>query len=299
MKVFITGGTGFVGSHIIEDLLASQHEVTALIRPGSEPHLSVPEHRITLVRGDISVPDSFANALRACDAVIHLVGIIREFPRRGITYQKLHIDATRNILQTAESGDISKFVHMSALGVKHDSPSGYFTTKAEAEDLVRNSTLNSTIFRPSVIFGPGDDFINYFADIIRRFHVIPIIGSGRYRMQPVHINNVSQAFVQSLETDSTTGHTYEIAGPDRYEFREMMRIIQSVLDTWAIPVYNPKFLMMALTKLLQRFQFFPVTENQIVMLYDENITDDDRMYHQLNIMPVPFEAGIREYLARK
>lgn len=261
MKVFITGSTGFVGSHVIPELLSRQHEVTALIRPGSESRLPVPQHQVTVVHGDIADPDSFAPALRTCDAVIHLVGIIREVPRRGITFQKLHLDATRNILRAAEAGDISKYVHMSALGARHDSPSGYFSTKAKAEDLVRNSPLDSTIFRPSIILGPGDDFINYFANIIRRFHIIPIIGSGRYRMQPVHINNISQAFVTSLETDSTSGQTYEIGGPDRYEFREMMQIIKSVLETWAIPVYNPKTLMMGFAKLLQRFQFFPVTED--------------------------------------
>ncbi|HKJ67788.1 MAG TPA: complex I NDUFA9 subunit family protein [bacterium] len=296
MKVFITGSTGFVGSYILRELLSRQHEVVALVRPGSASRLPLPEDKITRVQGDITDPDTYHPALQTCDAVIHLVGVIREFPRRGITYQKLHVDATRDLLRASEESCVAKFIHMSALGAHHGSASGYFHSKAKAEDLVRNSPLETTIFRPSIIFGPGDDFINYFANIIRRFHLIPIIGSGKYRMQPVHITNLSTAFVNSLETDQTTGQNYEIGGPDIYEFREMMEVIKSVLDTWAIPVYNPKLLMTGLAKLLQRFPFFPVTEDQIIMLYDENITDDDRIYRQLNITPIPFEAGIREYL---
>jgi len=296
MKVFITGGTGYVGSRIVRDLLDAGHEVVALVRDGSKSKLPVDPDRIEIVRGDALIPESFSKAIEDCDAVIHLIAIIREFPRKGITFEKLNLETTRNVLNEAVKHDITRFVYMSALGAKHDSPSGYFTTKARSEDLVRDSGLEYSIFRPSIIHGPGDEFINYFAGIMRTFHVIPIIGAGTYRMQPIHLRNVSQAFVQSLTSEVAVNKTYEVAGPDRYQYRDMMQKIKEAAGAWAIPMYQPKSLMVMLAKVLQYFAFFPVTEAQIIMLYDENITDDERIWEDFDFKPIGFEEGLREYL---
>lgn len=296
MKVFVTGGTGYVGSQIIQDLLNAGHEVTALVREGSESKLSADPDRIEIVKGDALEQESFSGALADCDAVIHLIAIIREFPQKGITFEKMNFETTKNVLEAARKHSISRFVYMSALGAKHDSKSSYFTTKAASEDLVKESGIDYTIFRPSIIHGPDDEFINYFAGIMRTFHVIPIIGAGRYRMQPIHLRNVSQAFVQSLTSVVAVNKTYEIAGPDRYPYRDMMGTIKGATGTWAIPMYQPKLLMVILAKLFQHFAFFPVTEAQIIMLYDENITEDNRIWEDFDIEPIGFEEGLREYL---
>lgn len=296
MKVFVTGGTGYVGSQIVQDLLGAGHEVSALVREGSESKLPAESEQIEIVRGDALEPESFSDALAGCKAVIHLIAIIREFPQRGITFEKMNFETTRNVLEAAQKHDISRFIYLSALGAKHDSESGYFNTKAASEDLIKESGLDYTIFRPSIIHGPNDEFINYFAGIIRTFHVIPIIGAGSYRMQPIHLRNVSQAFVQSMTSDVAVNKTYEVAGPDRYRYRDMMQKVKAATGTWAIPMFQPKLLMVMLAKVFQHFAFFPVTEAQITMLYDENITDDTRIWEDFDIEPIGFEESLKEYL---
>jgi len=296
MRVFLTGGTGYVGSRILQDLLSTGHEVSALVRPGSESKLPVNSDEITVVHGDILDKSSFSEALSQCDAAIHLIGIIREFPGKGITFEKFHVQATQNVLDAARENNIGRYVHMSALGARIDSPSGYFATKARAEELVVSSGLDYTIFKPSIIYGENDDFINYFAGIIKTFHVIPIIGKGTYRMQPISVKDVSQLFTQALTNSSAIGKTYEVAGPDRYEYKEMMQIVKSAIGTWAIPVHTPRAIMSPMAKLFQHFRFFPVTNDQIIMLYDENITDDTRIFEDFDIEPTPFREGIEAYL---
>jgi len=296
MHVFLTGSTGYVGGHLLHHLLAAGLEVSALVRPGSEAKLPVSEDSITILHGDATDPDSYTEELNNCDAAIHIIGVIREFPHRGINFEDAHVTATRNVVTAAADYNIQRFLYLSAVGTKHDSPSGYFSTKARAEDIVRESGLDYTIFRPSIMFGPDDEFINYFVDLMRTFHVIPLIGGARYRMQPVAIQDVCRVFIEALGAPETVGETYELAGPDRYEYKRMMKIVRRIAGTWAIPVHLPKQFMKGMAKLMQRFAFFPVTEDQITMLYDENITNDERIWELLGIERTGFEEGIAEYL---
>jgi len=296
MRVFLTGATGYVGRQILLDLIDAGHHPVALVRPGSASKLPINPEAITVAEGDGLKPDTFRNTLVGCDAIIHLVGIIREFPQKGITYRKSHVEFTRNLVNAATDAGISRFIHMSALGAKHDTSSGYFSTKAEAEEILRSSELDYTIFKPSIIFGPDDDFINYFAGMMRTFHVIPIIGAGRYRMQPISLYDVGQIFVRALATPETIGKTYELAGPDRYAYTEMMKKVRDIAGILAIPVHIPKILMSGMATLFQYLPFFPVTKAQIVMLYDENISDDTRVFELFDFQPTPFEQGISQYL---
>ncbi len=185
---------------------------------------------------------------------------------------------------------------MSALGVNIESDSQYFVTKARAEEMILASGLDYTIIRPSLIFGPGDEFINYFATIIHRFHTIPVIGHGKYRMQPVYIKDVTTAFVRTLADPEAIEQCYEMGGPERLEYKEMMQKVKNALDTWALTIHYPKSFMMTLASMFQYYHFFPLTLDQIIQLYEENITDDDRIFDQFNITKTPFEDTIIDYL---
>lgn len=296
MNVFLTGATGYVGNQICQDLLDAGHTVYILVRPGSESKISIQSENLIIVSGNALDRPSYDEAISQCEAIINIIGIIREFPRKGITYEKLHVRTTQLLIDAAKAHEITRFIQMSALGVKPDSPSGYFTSKAAAEARLRESGLDYTIFRPSVIYGPDDEFIHYFVGIMRNFHVIPIIGAGHYRMQPVSLYDVSQAFVRTLSEPESYGKTYELAGPDRYEYTEMMKLVRESAGITALPIHMPKLLMSAGATLFQHFAFFPVTRSQIVMLYDENITDDMRAFELFDITPTPFRRGIADYL---
>lgn len=300
MRVFITGGTGYVGQAIVNACAAAGHQVQLLVRPGSEHKLpqSIRESaNVAFMYGDVLQASTLAAAMQDCDAVIHLVGIIREFPRRGITFDKLHIEAARNVVQTAESLGIKRYIHMSALGARIGSHSGYSHSKGVAEQIVTGSSLAWTIFRPSVIFGPNDEFVNMLAGMIRTTPVVPVIGSGSYRLQPVALANVAEGFAKALLRPETAGKIYEVGGPYSYSYDEMIDEIAAALGKKRLHFHAPLWLMQPVIKVMQGFSFFPITQPQLQMLLEGNTCDPTAFINEFQVELVPFDKGIQEYLS--
>jgi len=292
MKIFITGGTGFVGGHLRAVLLAKGHEIRLLThKKGGAPEPGVEE-----VEGDVTRPETFAAKVNGCDATINLVGIIREFPGRGATFERLHVEATRNVIEAAKGAGIRRHLQMSALGTRPGATSAYHRTKFRAEELVRGSGLDWTIFRPAIIFGPRDAFVNLLADYVRNYPAVPVIGDGKYRLQPVSADDVARSFALALELPETIGQTFELCGPDRLSYNEMLDVIGRALGRQHVAkIHNPLPLMKAIVPLLQGFSFFPITMDQILMLVEENICDGS-WRETFRIEPERFEEGIGKYL---
>jgi NADH dehydrogenase len=296
MKVFLTGGTGFVGSEVLRQLVVAGHTVRCLVRPGSEKNLAAHEG-VQIHPGDATEPDTLEEALDGCDAVIHLVGIIREFPGRGITFEKLHFEATRNVVAEAEVQRVKRFVHMSANGTREKAVSSYHRTKWRAEETVRKSSLSWTIFRPSIIFGPGDAFVNMLADMVRKLPVMPVIGDGRYRMSPVAVEDVAASFVRSLALPETIGRTFHCCGPVSYSYNEVLDLIGEALGKSRVSkVHQPVGLMKPVVSLLENFSAFPLTTSQMTMLLEGNECDPKEWAEVFGIAPKSFPQGIRSYL---
>lgn len=231
-----------------------------------------------------------------CDAVINLVGIIREFPAREITFEKLHVEATAHVIAAASEWGISRYLHMSALGTRQNAVSDYHRSKWRAEELVRRSALQWTIFRPSLIFGPHDAFINMLADQMRRAPVMPVIGSGEYRLQPIHGNDVARCFALALGMPATIGQTYELCGTDRVSYNTLLDMIATALGRptpWK--PHLPLDMMKRIIPLLQKIPQFPITMDQLQMLLEENIGSSDwqKTFH---FLPRSLQGGIDEYL---
>ena len=195
MKVFVTGGTGFVGREILSQLLQAGLAVRVLVREGSADKLPEPE-KVEVHIGDITDGASLVGALDGCDAVIHLVGIIREFPGRGITFKKMHVAATENILEACDEQGVRRFLHMSSNGTRENGSTAYHQTKWLAEQMVRDSGLDWTIFRPSLIFGQGSEFVKMLTELIRRVPVVPVIGDGQY-LSLIHISEPTRRACRS------------------------------------------------------------------------------------------------------
>lgn len=297
MKIFLTGSTGFVGKQILQDLLDNKYTVRCIVRQGSAHKVAHSKDTgIDIVQGDITDAASLQGKLEGCDAVINLAGIIREFPGKGITFEKIHSGGTANLVHAAKSQGVKRFIQMSALGARRDGKTRYQQTKFRAEESVRNSGLDYTIFRPSIIFGPGDKFVNLFARMLTTQQFVPVIGNGRYQMQPVSVENVSMGFVKSIEQKNAVGKTFDVGGSEKVTFDKIIDIIGEVMCIPPHKIHIPAWIMSLAAEMLDWLPFFPVTHDQITMLLEGNVCDENPFYLHFNIRPVGFKEGISRYL---
>ncbi len=289
MRVLLTGATGFVGTHLVTALVDAGHRVVALVheRDGVLPS------GVEKVRGDVLDVDSLERAIRGCQAVVHLVGIIREFPAKGVTFKRLHVEATRNVLRACEMEGVSLFLHMSALGARGDSPARYHQTKFAAEELVRQSGLDYAVFRPSLILGPGSQFLEDMRRLMG-FRLVGLVGGGRYRLQPVAITDVVRAFVLALERKDLRGRTWELCGPRIYTLKELLEAMARAWGKGVVFFPLPAGLLGFMARFLDRFSWFPVTREQLLMLEEGSVCGDDTFYSVAGFAPIEVEGVLKE-----
>lgn len=296
MKIFVTGGTGFVGNEVVRQLIAQGHEVAALVRSGSEHKLDmVKSDRVKIHPGDVTEPDSLPQAMQGCDAVIHLVGIIREFPDKGVTFKRLHVEGSRNVIEAAVNQGIKRYLHMSANGVRLEATIDYHQTKWQAEQFVRDAALDWTIFRPSLIFGRGGEFVEMLADLIRKLPVVPVIGDGKYRMQPVSVHQVAETYVKALSLPETIGQIYYLGGSKSYTYDDILDLTGKALGKNNVhKIHQPVSMVKPFVKLLEGFKKFPLTQDQLAMLLEGNECDIQRWAKTFSIQPISYAEGIGE-----
>jgi NADH dehydrogenase len=295
-RVFVTGATGFVGRAVIQALRAEGHVVRCLVRRGSEADLHGFE-AIERVEGDILGPVQTLEAeMAGCDTVVHLVGIIREHKTRGITFDRLHLVGTRNVIVAAATAGARRLLHMSALGTRANARARYHRTKWAAEEAVRASGLAWTIFRPSVIYGPGDGFLSLLAGMVRRMPVVPVIGDGRQRLQPVPIEHVAQGFARAVTVETSVKQTYTVAGPDAVSMVELLQMIGAAMHRRVRLARVPMGLVRPVASALHRAPTFPVTPDQLLMLEEDNTGDPTPFYTTFGITPMPLAQGLRQVL---
>jgi NADH dehydrogenase len=293
-EVLVTGGTGFVGTHVCRALIARGHLPRLLVRVGSEAR--IPEdvrNACRVTPGDVTDREAVEFAAQGTSAIVHLVGIIREFPKRGVTFERLHVAATRNAVDAARRWEIPRFVHMSALGARPGAPTGYFDTKGRAEEYARQSGLAWTIFRPSVIFGPGDQFLNELAAILSKAPFVPVPGDGSYRLQPVFIGDLVKGIADALQRPDTEGKVFEVGGPERISYAELLDKVAESAGRRAGKVRIPLSVMRPLVRRLERFRKFPLTTDQLEMLLAENICDAGPFYSTFGFTPL----SLSDYLS--
>jgi len=293
LNIFVTGATGFVGHEVVRQLTAAGHTARCLIRAGSAAKLE-PLPRLKVVFGDATDPKSLAGQLDGSDAVIHLVGIIREFPQRGITFERLHVEATHYLLTAAKEQGVKRYLQMSANGASDSARSGsYAETKFRAEQAVRGSGLDWTIFRPSLIYGKNGEFVKLLSDLVRRLPLVPVIGNGQYRMQPVAVEQVAKSFVAALQRPETIKQTYHLGGAKSYSYDQVLDLVGKALGKKSVAkLHQPTFLVRSAAALLESFPAFPVTTGQIDMLTAGNECDPAAWAAAFDLQPEDFAAGI-------
>lgn len=293
--ILLTGGTGFVGGHLADELLKDSVRIRCLVRdPEKAGRLAAAGCEI--VRGDVLDPSSILNAITPeIDAVVHLVGILAE--SKGSTFKAVHAAGTRNVVASCIVKGVKKYLHMSALGTRSGARSEYHKTKWEAEGIVRASGLDYSIFRPSVIFGPGDAFTTVFAKIMKVSPVVFIPGDGKSMMQPVFVKDVARAFAAALKGPVAGGRVYELAGPDTYTFDSIIDRIAFVLGKKRYKVHIPMRVMRLNAAVAEKiFTKPPVSRDALIMLEEDNVTKKRDLEEAFGIKPTLFIDGMRTYL---
>ncbi|MCL6593199.1 MAG: NAD(P)H-binding protein, partial [Alicyclobacillus sp.] len=228
MRVLVTGGTGYVGQRVVQHLQAAGLEVTVWQRPGTQRPLTALGVRV--VEGDLYDVTALALAMQGCGAVVHLVGILREQPRRGVTFQRVHVQATQSVLTAAALAGVERVCQMSALGARPQAASAYHLSKWQAEECVRASGLAWTILRPSLIFGrggPGPNFVRLLRNLVQRAPFVPLPGDGQFPLQPVALATVAEAVLAAVRQPRQ--RVYELGGPEVLTYRQLLERVAASL----------------------------------------------------------------------
>ena len=305
MKVTIFGGSGYVGSYLIDELLEKGHHPVLLIRPESRYKVNHRQH-CTLIDGDIADPEAVHAAVSGADAVIYNIGILREFPAQHVTYQALHFEGARRAMDAAEDAGVRRFLLMSANGVKADG-TGYQRTKYEAEQHLKTTSLQWTIFRPSVLFGDPRGRMEFATQLYRDIVCSPLpaplfydgllpVNAGMFRMSPVHVKDVATVFVKALNMPETTGQIYELCGPQALSWKDILQMIAAAAGTSKRTLPAPAILLKVLAAALDQYAFFPITRDQLTMLMEGNTCGGQDAFQTFGLEPAPFDTTRLSYL---
>ncbi len=270
--IFMTGGAGFVGTSI--RALLPNHPLRLLVRnPSTYPSLA--SEQVEVVQGDVTDAASLAGKIDGCGAVIHLTAVIEQSGFQ--TFDNVIRRGTEHVLAEAERAGVTRFLNMSALGTHRNPEYPYFHAKWQAEQAVQSSAIPWTIFRPSIIFGPGDGFINQLAGLVRKFPVLPVVGDGSAKFQPVSVNEVAESYKRALDDPATAYQIYELGGPEILTYEQILDTIRDRLDKKRPKVHVPVALIKAVVAIsspLPKAVRPPVTMDQLRMLAIDNCTAD-------------------------
>jgi uncharacterized protein YbjT (DUF2867 family) len=311
--VTVFGGSGFIGRHVVRALAQRGWRVrVAVRRPDLAFHLQPlgDVGQIHAVQANLRYPDSVVHALRDAAAAINLVGILQESGAQRFDAIQ-HLGA-QTVAKAAKEAGLGVIVHMSAIGADPAGSSAYARTKAFGEAAVRQILPGAIIMRPSIVFGPEDQFFNRFAAMARLMPALPLIGGGETKLQPVFAGDVATAIALAVEGKATPGTTYELGGPEVATLRQINAFVLKVTGRrrWLVPVSFPRAKLLAsitetATKLsLGLFpEMFRITRDQVEQLHSDNIVSalavaEGRTLRGLGIAPEPFETFVPTYLYR-
>jgi NADH dehydrogenase len=301
--VTVYGGSGFLGRHVVRALAKRHYRIrVAVRRPELAGHLQ-PLGRvgqIHAVQANLRHAASVAAAARDAQVLVNLVGIL--FERGRQRFQAVHSYGAEQVALAA-SANGARMVHVSAIGADPNSPSTYARTKADAERLVLAAQPSASILRPSILFGPEDDFFNRFAALARLSPALPLVGGGLTNFQPVFVGDVARAVADAVDGATRPGVIYELGGPDVRTFKELMQFVLRTIERKRLLVPLPFFLAKMQAAVLQYAPRPPLTPDQVELLRADNVVSEAaktelRTLQGLGIEPETIEAIVPSYLWR-
>ncbi|HEY5794219.1 MAG TPA: complex I NDUFA9 subunit family protein [Bosea sp. (in: a-proteobacteria)] len=310
--VTVFGGSGFAGRHVVRALAKRGYRVRVAVRrpdlAGFLQPLGV-VGQIHAVQANLRYPDSVAAAVKGADAVVNLVGILQEGGRQS--FASVQANGARAVALASAAAGIGRVVHVSAIGAARDARSLYARSKAEGEAAVQAAVPGAVILRPSIMFGPEDGFFNRFASLARMLPVLPLVGGGETKFQPVFVGDVAEAVARAVDGGVASG-VYELGGPEVKSFRELVAYICAVTDRKPLLVSLPFPLARIQARLLEIVNTLTLgllpgalmlTRDQVTLLESDNVVSaaavaEGRSFEALGIAPVSAEAIVPSYLWR-
>ena len=301
--VTVFGGSGFIGAQAVRQLAKAGWRIRVAVRNPAKAYamrLHGDVGQIDIVQANIRNAPSLRRALAGASAAVNLVGVLRETGRQG--FQALQAMGARNVAEAARAEGVTRLVQMSAIGADAGSESKYARTKAEGEAAVREIYPDAVILRPSIVFGPEDDFFNRFAAMAQISPVLPLIGGGGTRFQPVFVGDVGKAIAAAVTLPDAAGQTYELGGPGVLTFRQLMDVLLSQIGKrrFLAPVPWPvASLLGAAGDLAGAFIAPPITADQVLLLKSDNVASGGYPgLAELGVTPTSLEAVLPSYLYR-
>ncbi|MEO5373239.1 MAG: complex I NDUFA9 subunit family protein [Alphaproteobacteria bacterium] len=304
-RVTVFGGSGFIGRHLVRRLATHGAIVRVAVRDPERAQFLKPLGDVGQIvprAADITNAASVARAIDGADWVVNLVGILYE--RGARTFESIHVDAVRALAKAVKEAGVRRMVHVSALGARETSESRYARSKAMGERVLRDVLPESIIVRPSVVFGPEDDFFNRFAALARYSPVLPVLtndllGGQGVRLQPVYVGDVADAIMKTLTGDGVTGKTFELGGPRVYTLREIMDLVVRMVDRRRLVLPMPYWLASLEASVLQYLPKPPLTPDQVTLLKADNVVGGGLPgFAELGLVPTSAEPILPTYLDR-
>jgi NADH dehydrogenase len=311
--VTVFGGSGFIGRHLVRALARRGYRVRAAVRrPDLAGHLQPlgVVGQIHAIQANLRYPASVAQAVAGADAVVNLVGILQEGGRQS--FDAVQAEGARAVAQATAAAGITRLVQMSALGAAPDSASVYARTKAEGEAAALEAVKEAVVVRPSIVFGPEDQFFNRFASLARMLPVLPLVGGGDTKFQPVFVGDVAEAIARAIDGDVAGGRIYELGGPEVKSFRELLEFVcettgrKRLLAPLPWPVAKFQALVMEVADKVT-LGLLPdelmITRDQVTLLQTDNVVSqaakaEGRTLEGIGIAPSSIAAVVPSYLWR-
>jgi uncharacterized protein YbjT (DUF2867 family) len=297
MDVLVAGGTGFIGSHVVEELLRSgRHRVRVMTR---DPASARPRAGVDFVRGDVSDPASLASATRGVEVVVHAVQFPNhpvENPRRGWTYERVDGEGTEQMVAASVANGVRRFIYLSGAGAGPGRSEPWFRAKERAERAVTGSGMEYVVLRPSWIYGPEDRSLNKFIAFIKYLPVVPVIGAGRERIQPVSVFDVAKVVAVAVDSAEATNRILELGSREPLTMDEILRTVMKVLGTSRPLLHQPAWLVKIPASVIQYLPNAPLSPGAIDFITMEEPVDPGEAERLLGRPFTPLEEGLRAYL---
>ena len=294
-RILVTGAAGFVGRRLVASLVEAGYVVRAMTHSGRNSQEG--RQGVEAVRGDVTDPESLRHAMEGVRGVVHLVAIIREDPPK-VTFEHINVEGTRNVVRAAREAHVQHFVHQSALGAVDNVHLGYNRAKWLSELEVRESGIPFTILRPALLFGEGDEFMVTLAGLVRASPVVPVPGDGKTMFQPLSVDDCVRCLTLSLQHPQHIHQTYEIGGPERLSYNDIIRLIASVLGAKRALAHVPLAVMRPQVRLMEMLlPRPPATSEQLKNLGIDNVTDVESVQNYFGFRPLAPSNDL-EYLRK-